>query len=99
MTINELKTPFYAGLARVKAEYKDALEMHLAEKKLNGDVVRLKDGAKGRLRVASDLTCSLNWKVKFYPLTKDGTVSEKASGYIDDYKDLLEQFKPVEVDE
>lgn len=99
MTIDELNTPFYAEVARAKAEYKGALEMHLAERKLNGGVVRLKDGVKGRLYVASDHFRGLTWGVKFYPLNKDGTVSEKASGYIDEYKDLLEQFQPVEVDE
>lgn len=99
MTIREIRKPFYNKLSAVEKEYEEALEEFIIVNRLDNDVIRTRDGKIGRLHVVTDMYSSLKWCLKFYPLKKDGSESMSPSGYIYDGEDLLEQFKPVEVDE
>lgn len=99
MTIREIRKPFYDKISAVEIEYREALKEFIIVNRLGNDVIRTRDGKIGRLRVVTDMYSSLRWCLKFYPLKKDGSESMNPSGYIYDGEDLLEQFKPVEVDE
>ena len=88
-TIREVDKLFYEELDKLQKKYRDALEELLKENGLNNGVVRIKDGKEGVLVAEKDLDMWLGYELKFYPITKAGELSKKASFYY-----YLEDFKP-----
>lgn len=94
MRIDFLSKKAYEEINKVRENYKEEINNALEEKGLNGMVVRTKDGAVGKLLIAYDFLNTLNYEVRFYPVTKSGAISKKASGYVTVYVDIEEQFAP-----
>ena len=94
MIINSFGKKAYEEIDKVITNYKEEINKALEEKGLNGMVVRTKDGAVGKLFLDYNYALTLNYELKFYPVTKSGEISKKAGGYVDSYKDIESQFTP-----
>ena len=91
-TKNEVDKAFSKELQELQERYREALEELKKENKMDKNVIRIKDGKEGVLVVEQDWYRRLGYELKFYPITKAGKVSQKASGW---YIELTE-FKPKE---
>lgn len=97
MTINFLEKEYYNKILEVRKEFKSELEKMLKEQHLDGRVIRRKDGKEGELRLTDELYNPLRWKVKFYPVTRKGDISQKSDGWFSELEELIIAFQPVEV--
>lgn len=83
-----------------KEEYFSVLRSILCELKLDGAVVRKRDGVAGEIAIE----CSAQFPVQFHPYTKDGSLSKNASGYISNcsieatIECVLEHYEPKSKD-
>lgn len=93
MTYSEIRDIAFADIRVAKNTYKDNLQMLLRTNHLDGIVERVRDGRKGKLCVMLDVTETLGYDLKFYPITKKGTVSLKADGYIGWTEDITQTYK------
>ena len=86
-TLVELRIKYRDDQTKLKNDYKRAVEARLKELKLNNEVIRLADGKRGVL------LWGCYGSLEFYPITKKGEVSQRASGY---FFDAETEFKPAE---
>ena len=86
----EVDKAFSKELQELRERYRKALEELKKENKMDKGVIRIKDGKEGVLVVEQDYYRSFGYDLKFYPITKAGKVSQKASGW----NLHLTEFKP-----
>lgn len=91
-TENDIEKRFGKELNELQEQYREALEELIKEKGMDKGVIRIRDGKEGVLVIESDWYRRSGYDLKFYPITKAGEVSKKASGF---YIRLAE-FKPKE---
>ena len=93
MTYQEIRNLGYEEIRTVKDNFKTRTEEYLRENHLDQIVERVKDGRKGKLKVVQDISCTLDYEIRFYPITKRGTLSLKADGYIAWGEELTETYR------
>lgn len=98
MKIEELERPYEKKYNEMCEEFKGKILDMLETLHLDKRVVRVKDGVEGVLltRQYYYWECFMKYKLDFFPITKSGEVSKKASGYVATWENLEEQFKPKE---
>lgn len=77
----EIENFYRQKMNELKEEYKEALREFLVQAGLDGDVIRIKDGKRGKLFVETRNIYALGSKVVFYPYTKKGTLGAKSDGW------------------
>lgn len=98
--VNEIRTVYSEQLRKYRERItnsfkKDIMNFILTPNKLDCHVIRIKDGVEGVLSFENKMFGALPFLV-FHPIKKDGSISQKTSGYISDYDNLTNIFKPKE---
>ena len=89
-----IKERAYKRIEEVREKYKTETHEYLKKHGLHGVVIRNSDGKRGVLKMKQEQDYSIGYELKFYPLRKDGSVSNRCDGYFDWNKELEEQFTP-----
>lgn len=94
-SILNIKKDTMSKINNNKIEYKNQIKEYLKYHNLNKNVIRISDGKIGQLKVQEKQGYLLG-RIAFYPLKKNGQVSRKPIGFIDEnnillnYKSLIE---------
>ena len=80
-TIQDIDSEFFEELEKLQKRYREALEELIRENEMDKRVIRLEDEKEGVLIVERDFYRTMGYEMKFYPITKAGKVSKKASGF------------------
>ncbi len=99
MTYKEIRKITNQEFGKVKENYKKLLEQYLQEHNLDEMVIRIKDRKKGKLMVIASLEDAFGYELKFYPVTKTGSVSKMASGCICCFDEIADLFEPAKESE
>lgn len=95
MTYQEIRDLGFKEIRSAKNNFKVNVEKYLKENHLDQIVERIGDGRKGMLIVVEDVNTTLGYEIRFYPITKRGLISQKASGYIAWGEELTETYREV----
>lgn len=101
MKIDDIEIVYRRKHTEMCATYYGELMKVLSDLKLDKRVIRVRDGVEGVLTLYKQNYWEelFEWKLSFYPVTKNGEISKKASGYVASWQNLEEQFKPKEEEE
>ena len=91
-TIDELDETFSEELWKLRERYREALKELIKDNGMDKGVIRMSDGKEGVLSVEQEYCKVLGYEIRFYPITKAGKVSQRASGWVWS----LAGFKPKE---
>lgn len=94
-----VKQRAFKRIEEVRQKYKAETTEYLSKHGLDGVVIRNSDGKKGILKMKLEHDYDIGYELKFYPLRKDGSESNRCDGYFDWNKELEKQFTPCEVSE
>lgn len=89
-TLREICDTHSKHIVEEMDSYIKELKNHIKELGFDKRVIRIKDGREGELRVVRDVYNFIRADIKFYPITKNGTVSKCADGYFSLNFDKLE---------
>lgn len=89
-----IKQKAYSRIDEVREKYKSETEEYLKKHKLDGIVIRNSDGKKGILKMKHEQDYAIGYELKFYPLKKDGTESNRSDGYLNLKEEVEDQFAP-----
>lgn len=95
MTYREIRDLGYKEIRTAKDNFRANVEKYLKENHLDQIVERIGDGRKGMLIVIENIDATLGYEIRFYPITKRGLISQKASGYIAWGEELTETYREV----
>ena len=87
-TLREIEEFWFNEEEQLKTRYREALKAFRKVSGLDKRVIRIRDGKEGVLVVEQDRCATLDYIIKFYPITKSGEVSQKASGWVHDLSDF-----------
>lgn len=87
-TLREIEEFWFEEARQLEKRYGEALVAFRKVSGLDKRVIRIRDGKEGVLVVERDTCATLNYVIKFYPITKSGEVSQKASGWVHDLSDF-----------
>lgn len=96
MTYQEIIDLAYKEIRSAKNNFKINVHEYLRENHLDQIVERIGDGRKGVLLIVRNTEETLGHEIRFYPITKRGFISQKASGYIAWGEELTETYREVE---
>ena len=95
MTYSEIRELGLTEIRAAKDNFKTRVEKYLKENHLDQIVERVGDGRKGMLIIIQNVGETLGYELRFYPVTKRGFISQKASGYITWNEELTETYREV----
>ena len=95
MTYQEIRELGYKEIRAAKDNFKANVEEYLKGNHLDQIVERVGDSRKGMLIVIQNVNETLGYEVRFYPITRRGFISQKASGYITWNEELTETYREV----
>ena len=93
MTYQEIRDLAYKEIRSAKNNFKINVHEYLRENHLDQIVERISDGRKGVLLILENTEETVGYEIKFYPITKRGIVSQKASGYVSWREELTETYR------
>ena len=88
----KIKECAFKRIDEVREKYKAETDEYLKKHGLYGIVVRNIDGKKGILKMKQEQDYAVGYELKFYPLRKDGSVSNRCDGYFKRIRPVLLPF-------